>query len=79
MRRASRSRAAIVFAALLGVSAASFVAGAQKAPGPPVPLEGPNVEVYMIRQNSSDCTNSTVNDNNPSLICGTAFVVHRAV
>ncbi len=75
MRRASRSRAAFCFAALLGASAISFVASAQKAPGPPVSLEGPNAEVYMIRQNSSDCTNSTVNDNNPSLIGGTALVV----
>jgi hypothetical protein len=75
MRRASRSRAAICLAALVGVSAVPFVASAQRPPGPPQPLGGPAVEVYMIRQNSSDCNNSTVNDNNPSLIGGTAFVV----
>jgi hypothetical protein len=75
MRRASRSRAAIGFAALLGMSAVPFVASAQRPPPPPQPLEGPTVEVYMIRQNSSDCSNSTVNDNNPSLIGGTAFVI----
>jgi hypothetical protein len=47
-------------------------------PKPSVPLEGPNVEVYMIRQNSSDCTNSNVNANNPLLIGGAAWVVRQA-
>lgn len=75
MHHASRSRLAMGFTAVLGATAISFVASAQKPIGPPTPLIGPNVEAYLIRQNSSDCTNSNVNANNPSLIGGTAFVV----
>jgi hypothetical protein len=75
MHQASRWRLPWGFVAILGASAISFVASARKPPVPPIPLEGPNVEAYLIRQNSSDCTNSNVNANNPSLIGGTAFVV----
>lgn len=65
------------FAVILGGSVVSLAASAQNLPKPSVPLEGPNVEVYMIRQNSSDCNNSNVNANNPSLIGGTAWVVRQ--
>ncbi len=77
MRQASRWRAPMCFAVILSGSVMSVAASAQNLPKPSVPLEGPNVEVYMIRQNSSDCTNSNVNANDPSLIGGAAWVVRQ--
>jgi hypothetical protein len=37
--------------------------------------DAPTVEAFLIRQDSSDCTNSDVNANDPSRIGGTAWVV----
>jgi hypothetical protein len=35
------------------------------------------IETYLIRQTQSDCNNSNVNANNPSLIGGVAFVARQ--
>jgi len=64
--------------AILGASAMTFAADAQKLPTPPQPLEGPNVEVFMIRQDFSDCSNANVSASNPSLIGGSVWLVRNS-
>jgi len=71
MRQRSKRTVATGLAALIGVAALSLAASAQKPPEP-LPLQG--IETYLIRQDSSDCQNSNVNANNPSLIAGTILV-----
>jgi hypothetical protein len=51
---------------ILAASVIASAAGAQSAP---------TVEAFLIRQDSSDCTNSNVNANDPSRIGGTVWVV----
>jgi len=41
----------------------------------PHAADAPTVEAFLIRQDSSDCTNSDVNANDPSRIGGTVWVV----
>ena len=48
-----------------------LAASAQSAP------QTPTAEVFLIRQDQSDCTNSDVNANNPSNIGGTVWVVRN--
>ena len=43
-----------------------------------VPARAQAQEAYLIRQNSSDCNNSNVNANNPSLIGGAISVVRQS-
>lgn len=69
-------RAGVVSTVVAAAVTLSCVAGAQKPPGPPLPIEG--IETFMIRQDSSDCNNSTVNANNPALIGGTAYVLRQS-
>jgi hypothetical protein len=44
---------------------------------PPPPPVGPTVEVSMVRQDNSDCTNANVSAHDPSLVGGTAWVTRR--
>ena len=74
----SRKRALIGIAAVLGASAIVFTASAQKPQDPSQAPGGPTVEVSMVRQDQSDCTNSDVNGNDPSRIGGTAWIVRQA-
>jgi hypothetical protein len=74
MGQFSRSRA-LQSAVIVTCLAASCAASAQKPPVPPQPLQG--IETYLIRQTQSDCNNSNVNANNPSLIGGVAFVARQ--
>jgi hypothetical protein len=62
-------------AVVVCVSVASIVASAQKPPPPP-PNQG--METYLIRQDQSDCNNSNVNANNPSLIGGSVWVLRQS-
>lgn len=75
MRQRSGRRVATGLAALIAVSALSLAASAQKPPEP-IPLQG--IETFLIRQDSSDCQNSNVNANNPSLIGGTILVQRQS-
>jgi hypothetical protein len=76
IRQLSRWRLSSCLAVVAVASVISFVARAQKPPEPPVPIEG--LEAFLIRQDSSDCANSNVNANNPSLIGGTAWVLRQS-
>jgi hypothetical protein len=60
----------------IALSALSGAAWAQTAPLPAGPRGGnpAGTEVQLIRQDSSDCQNSNVNTNDPSLIGGSAVV-----
>jgi hypothetical protein len=69
-------RVAVGIAVIVCASAASIVADAQKPPPPPPPNQG--VKTYMIRQDQSDCNNSNVNANNPSLIGGSVWVLRQS-
>ncbi len=79
MRRTiSLRRLSIVGATLVGVAAIwmtmpvlaqTMRAGQRQAVPPPTPAT-----TYLIRQDFSDCTNSNVNANNPSLIGGSVWV-----
>jgi hypothetical protein len=69
-------RVSVGVAVVVCVSVASIVASAQKPPPPPPPNQG--VETYMIRQDQSDCNNSNVNANNPSLIGGSVWVLRQS-
>jgi hypothetical protein len=70
-----RPRISICLAAISGVTAAVISTSAVSRPPPP-PV-GPTVEVSLIRQDQSDCTNANVNGNDPSLIGGTTWVVRQ--
>ncbi len=74
-RQLSRWRLPLRFAVVMAASMASFAAGAQNASGPS-PIAA--VEVFLIRQDFSDCTNANVNANNPSSIGGTAWMVRQS-
>ena len=78
MSERSRKRALLGVAAVLGASAIAFTAGAQKIPDPPQASGGPNAEVYMVRQDESNCTNDNVNANDPAGIGGTVWIVRQA-
>jgi hypothetical protein len=64
-------------AAISGTTAAIISTSAVSRPPAPPPPAGPTVEVSLIRQDQSDCTNADVNANDPSLIGGTAWVVRQ--
>jgi hypothetical protein len=69
-------RVLVGVAVIVCASIASIVANAQKPPPPPPPNQG--VKTYMIRQDQSDCNNSNVNANNPSLIGGSVWVLRQS-
>lgn len=73
----SRKRALFGVAAVLGASAIAFTASAQKPQDPSQGPGGPTVEVSLVRQDQSDCTNSDVNGKDPSRIGGTVWVVRQ--
>jgi hypothetical protein len=60
---------------ITSAAAFAFAASAQKPPTPPPPNQG--TETFLIRQDFSDCNNSNVNANNPSLIGGVAWVLRQ--
>src|SRR6266700_409092 len=68
MSPASRSRGTLLPASILAASVIAFAASAQNAP---------TVEAFLIRQDSSDCTNANVNADDSSRIGGTAWAVRR--
>lgn len=76
MRQRSRARVSICIAAVSGAAAAIISTSAVSRPPPP-PV-GPTIEVSLVRQDQSDCTNANVNTNDPSLVGGTAWVVRQA-
>ena len=73
MRQRSQGRTPVCIAAVLGVAATMISTRADSRPPPPPP--DPTIEVSMVRQDKSDCTNANVNTSNPSLVGGTAWVV----
>jgi hypothetical protein len=73
-----RKHALFGVAAVLGASAIAFTASAQQPQDPSQPSSGSAVEVSMVRQDQSDCTNSDVNSDDPSRIGGTVWVVRQA-
>jgi hypothetical protein len=75
MHQRLRRRQGVCLAVVLAAMVASSFANAQKPPEPPLPIEG--LEAFLIRQDSSDCANSNVNANDPSLIGGTAWVLRQ--
>jgi hypothetical protein len=76
MSQPARWRTPLALSIVMGASVFSFVASAQKPPGPPIPIEG--LQTFLIRQDSSDCNNSNVNANNPSLIGGTIWILRQS-
>ena len=79
MSYSAQPRAKSFFISFLIASAVAFAAtnpalAQSKKKPPPV---NPTAEVNMIRQDQSDCTNSTVVDN-PSLIGGTAYIYRES-
>jgi hypothetical protein len=68
MNHASRRWGAVLLTSVLAASVIASAASAQQAP---------MVEAFLIRQDSSDCTNSNVNANDPSRIGGTTWVVRN--
>jgi hypothetical protein len=81
MRDMTRARSSLLRIALLGIASAicTVPAAAQS------PIEkadtaraNPNqVQVALVRQDQSDCTNSNVNTNDPSLVGGTVWVTRK--
>ncbi|TMI99827.1 MAG: hypothetical protein E6G97_21355 [Alphaproteobacteria bacterium] len=73
-----RKQASALLRATLLIGLVAAVGGAafgQSGPPPPPPPD-PNLrEVALVRQDESDCHNSTVSNSDPSLIGGTAWVV----
>jgi hypothetical protein len=67
----SRQRGVLLLTTIFATSAIASAASAEGAAQPPT------VEAFLIRQDSSDCTNSNVNANDPSRIGGTAWVVRE--
>jgi hypothetical protein len=76
MSQPMRWRTPLVLSIVMGASVVSFVASAQKPPEPPIPIEG--IETFLVRQASSDCNNSNVNANNPSLIGGAIWILRQS-
>lgn len=68
--------ATLLLAAMTLASSVSFSAKAQEPTKPPQPILG--IQTYLIRQDFSDCNNSNVNANNPSLIGGTIWVLRAS-
>lgn len=66
-------QAPLSLALIAGVSLCSIAVAK-----PPPPPPEPGVETYLIRQDSSDCNNSNVNANDPSLIGGTVYVLRQS-
>jgi hypothetical protein len=64
------------FGAAIAVPLAAIISTEALSRPEPPPV-GPTVEVSLIRQNQSDCTNANVSANDPSLIGGTAWVVRQ--
>jgi hypothetical protein len=62
---------ALLLKLILATSIMPLTASAQSA------AEAPTVESFLIRQDSSDCTNSDVSANDPSRIGGTVLVVRN--
>jgi hypothetical protein len=71
MRRRSGWRLRLCFAVIAGISVVSSVADAQQA------MPAGAVEANLIRQDQSDCANSTVSDD-PTRIGGTVWVVRQS-
>jgi hypothetical protein len=67
-------RLSICIGTIAGAVAAIVSTSAVSKPPPPL---GPTAEVSLVRQDQSDCTNSTVNANNPALIGGTVYLVRQ--
>jgi len=65
-------RGMLLLTTILATSFIASTANAESAAPPP-----PTVEAFLIRQDSSDCTNSNVNADDPSRIGGTAWVVRQ--
>lgn len=57
--------------------AAGVIISTSAVSRPPPPPVGPTVEVSLVRQDQSDCTNSNVHTDDPSLIGGSAWVVRQ--
>lgn len=70
MRRKTASRVIATAAVLVG-SAAAFAA-VPPPPPPPPPLG--QIDVYLVRQDSSDCQNSTVPSGNGPLVSGVVWL-----
>jgi hypothetical protein len=73
MRQRSKAKRRLRLAIIAGASLVSCFASAQQPPAP----AGPTAEVFMIRQDQSDCTNSNVNANDPSRIGGAVWLVRQ--
>jgi len=75
MSQSSRWRASFVLA-VLSAAAITFTASAQK---PVEPSNNPaGTEVFMIRQDQSDCANGDVNANDPTRIGGSVWLVRQS-
>jgi hypothetical protein len=68
---ASRRKGALILTTILTGTVIAFAASAQSA------AQMLTAEAFLIRQDSSDCTNSDVSANDPSRIGGTVWVVRR--
>jgi hypothetical protein len=77
MRRATTQHGLSLYAAagLVGLLAIIDLAGAQAPKGPSSQNQ---VQVYLVRQDFSDCTNSTVPDTEGPLVSGDITVVRDA-
>jgi hypothetical protein len=60
------------------VSAVLFIVSAMFLALFALPAHAQAIETYLIRQDFSDCNNSNVNANNPSLIGGTIAVLRES-
>jgi hypothetical protein len=67
-------RASLVAFAMLAAAGAPAPAQTDQAGAAGDPSQGPVVEVALVRQDQSDCTNSDVSDKDPSLLGGTVWV-----
>jgi len=71
MNHGSRRQGALFLTTILAAPVIAFTACVESA------AQTPTLEAFLIRQDSSDCTNSNVNADDPSRIGGTAWVVRR--
>ena len=76
MQARRRAGALLVFSLVASMPALAQVA-APGAASPAQAAELPTDEVALVRQDFSDCTNSDVTANDPSLIGGTVWVVRN--
>lgn len=76
MRKLSGWRMLFCLTVVAAVSVCPFVVRAQKPPQPPQPIQG--IETFLIRQDFSDCNNSNVSANNPSLIGGAIWILRQS-